>query len=268
MAGSSLLSETASNYVLMPLTESGEVNAMPLMAYAQELGEDRRGPQVLERFRGYDADPEAVALIEQAAACAEAMREAQLRAIELMRVDYPLPDTPPLTAIPRVELTEAERAMTAAERESTARTLVLGSVYAVNRQTVSQCVNACVGALQATSARRAAEASARISRYRALLWAVTGAIIALLALAFAALYRQILLPLARFVKLIPADVPLDETRGFHEVRLVASAYNGVLKRRNALDDILRSAAETDALTSLPNRYRFEQYLLESRRGAI
>ena len=70
-------------------------------------------------------------------------------------------------------------------------------------------------------------------------------------------------PLDRFVRLIPDDRLLDEKHGFQEVRLVAAAYNGVLKRRDALDAILRSAAETDALTNLPNRYRFEQYLLEA-----
>ena len=47
------------------------------------------------------------------------------------------------------------------------------------------------------------------------------------------------------------------------MRLVASAYNGVSRRRDELDSILRSAAETDALTNLPNRYRFEQYILEA-----
>jgi diguanylate cyclase (GGDEF)-like protein len=45
--------------------------------------------------------------------------------------------------------------------------------------------------------------------------------------------------------------------------MVASAYNSLRKRRDALDAILRSAAETDALTNLPNRYRFEQYLLDA-----
>ena len=36
------------------------------------------------------------------------------------------------------------------------------------------------------------------------------------------------------------------------------------KRRDELDTILRSAAETDALTNLPNRYRFEQFVLEAK----
>ena len=77
------------------------------------------------------------------------------------------------------------------------------------------------------------------------------------------LYRWILNPLGKFAKQIPTGDFLDETEGFSEVTLIASAYNDVLKRRNALDTILRNAAETDALTNLPNRYSFEQYLLES-----
>ena len=44
-----------------------------------------------------------------------------------------------------------------------------------------------------------------------------------------------------------------------EVRQVASAYNNLEKRRDAL----RSVAETDTLTNLPNRYLFEKYLLDS-----
>ena len=42
LGGSSLLSETASNYVLMPLTEAGEANVTPLQAYANELSVPRR----------------------------------------------------------------------------------------------------------------------------------------------------------------------------------------------------------------------------------
>ncbi len=262
LAGSSLMSETSSNYVLMPTTEQGEVNVSPLMAYAQELGVDRRPGDVLARFETYDIPEEAMALIREAAVSAEAMMEAQLHAIELMRSVYPLPEAGPLSAIPRVELTEAEKAMTDAEKTAAARVLVLGSVYGMNKQSVSQNVNACVEQLQANSGRLSAMASRRVGMLRQVLWIVTLTIVAILIATFATLYSQILRPLERFVRLIPEDSPLNEKRGFHEVRMVASAYNDVLNRRNALDDILRSAAETDALTNLPNRYRFEQYMLE------
>ena len=262
LAGSSLMSETSSNYVLMPTTEQGEVNVSPLMAYAQELNVDRRPDDVLARFETYDIPEEAMAHIREAATSAEAMMDAQLHALELMRSVYPLPEAGPLTAIPRVELTEAEMAMTDAEKTAAARVLVLGSVYGMNKQAVSQNVNACVEQLQANSGRLSAMASRRVGMLRQVLWIVTLTIVAILIATFATLYTQILRPLERFVRLIPEDSPLNEKRGFHEVRMVASAYNDVLNRRNALDDILRSAAETDALTNLPNRYRFEQYMLE------
>ena len=263
LAGSSLLSETSSNYVLMPVTENGEVNVTPLQAYASELGQPRRGEQVLERFRSHKINPEEMELLENAAESADFMLDAQLHAISLVRSVHPLPEIKPLTDIPIIELTEEEQAMTDAQKLAAARTLILGSIYGMNKQSVSQNVNACVGVMQSTSERMAAQLSRRISLLRVILWGITISIVIVLIITFATLYRQLLSPLGRFVTLIPEDVPLDETRGFREVRLVAAAYNDVLTRRNALDNILRSAAETDALTNLPNRYRFEQYLLES-----
>lgn len=70
-------------------------------------------------------------------------------------------------------------------------------------------------------------------------------------------------PLRRMSRLIRSDSPLDERTGLREVRMVASSYNDVRRRRDRLDSILRAAAETDALTNLPNRYRFEQFIMES-----
>ena len=263
LASSSLLSETASHYVLMPVTESGEVNVNPLSTYAQELAQDRRGSQVLARFQEYDVDEKAVALLATAAESADYMLEAQLHAISLMRTLYPLPDVSPLTSIPVTELTEEEKAMTPEQKIAAARTLVLGSVYGLNKQAVSQNVNQCVAIIQQDSAVQAAQTARKVSLMRTILWADTVTIIVILVLTFAALYTQIMFPLGKYVKQIPEGKLLDEKNGFREVRLVASAYNSVLKHRDDLDQILRSAAETDALTNLPNRYRFEQYLLES-----
>lgn len=263
LAGSSLLSETSSNYVLMPQTEAGEPNVMPLQAYAAELSQPRRGQQVVARFREHKINPEELALLETAAESADFMLNAQLHAISLVASVYPLPEIQPLTSLPLAELTQEELAMDESQRLATARTLVLGSVYALNKQTVSQNVNACVEVLQGTSARMSAELSRQIGMERTLLWVVTLMIVVMMVVTFTTLYRQVFFPLGRLTALIPEDRPLDETRGFREVRLVAAAYNDVLTRRNALDSILRSAAETDALTNLPNRYRFEQYLLES-----
>ena len=42
------------------------------------------------------------------------------------------------------------------------------------------------------------------------------------------------------------------------MRQLVDSYNGMWNRRNKLESILRSAAENDALTGLPNRYCFER----------
>ncbi|MBQ6505129.1 MAG: GGDEF domain-containing protein [Flexilinea sp.] len=263
LSGSSLLSETASNFVLMPLTETGEVNVSPLAAYAQELVQDRRGDQVLARFRNYGVSQEVYNMLEAAADNANFMLDAQLHAISLVSSIYPLPDIAPLNFIPHVELTEEEMNMTDQQKLSAARTMILGSVYALNKQSVSQNVNAAVGLIQGSSAARAAAASEKVAKMRTSLWTVTLAIIVILIITFTMLYSKILIPLKKFTEQIPTGDFLDENKGFLEVNMLASAYNDVLKRRNSLDNILRSAAETDALTNLPNRYSFEQYMLES-----
>lgn len=263
LAGSSLLSETSNNFVLRPVTSGGEINTSPLAAYATELGEDRRGSQVVERLRGYGVPEDQIAVIEVAANSANSMLEDQLHAISLIRSVYPIPEVEPFTAIPAVPLTDAELAMSDEEKCAEAAMLLLSQEYGRNKGLVSQSTNAFVEQIRGETAQRAAETGRRMGILRAVMWAVTLSIIAILVLIFIALYRQILFPLDRFVKTLPLDKPLDEGRGIREVRMVASAYNEVLKRRDALDGILRSAAERDTLTNLPNRYRFEQYLLES-----
>ena len=263
-AGSSVLSETASTYVLMPILGNGEANVGTLNAYANELAMDRRGNQVMARFQEYDVSEEAKALLAQAADSASQLLDAQLHALALVNAVYPIPQTPLLTGIHLPELTAEEAAMPDGQKLSVARSLVLGSAYGQNKYAVAQGVNGCVGLIQQQSAQESAKTAQHVGVLRAMMWVATLSIMVILICAFITLYLQIMRPLGRFEKLIPQDEPLDEKRGFREVRLVARAYNGVLKRRNDLDQILRSAAETDALTNLPNRYRFEQYVVESQ----
>lgn len=263
LGGSSLLSETSTNFVLMPLAENGEVNVSPLIAYANELTQDRRGDQVLQRFQTYNVPEESLEHLKLAAESTNYMLDAQLHAIALIRSIYPVPDMPALTSIPDYELTKEELNMSKDQREAIARNLILDSEYAQNKQTVSQEVSTCVDILDKTSTAYAISTTKRINIIRTVLWLATLAVIVIIAVTFFMLFTQIILPLEKFAQRIPAGLSLDEEHGSQEVRMVASAYNGVRKRRDALDTILRSAAETDALTNLPNRYRFEQFIMEA-----
>ena len=263
LAGSSLLSETSTNFILMPVTEHGEINAGPLAAYASELVKPRRGWQVLERFKNYDVNPEAVARLKDAAGNAEQLKAAQLHALALVNSVYPFPDVSPVNQIPLPKLNEAEKAMPPERRLAQSRIVALGSVANMNKRAVSQNVNACADILRANAGAVAAEVGKKVAILRTVLLGLAGLVMLILVGTFVALYKQMIHPVQGFVQLITGNQPLDEEKGLQEVRLVASAYNSLRKRRDALDAILRSAAETDALTNLPNRYRFEQYLLDA-----
>lgn len=266
LAGSSLMSETASNFVLMPMTETGEVNVSPLIAYAKELALPRRGDQVVERFRGYEVGDKALSLISAAAESADYLMDAQLHAISLVCAVHPLPNQPPLDTIPLRELTAEERALPDDGKLMAARLLLLNSQYGRNKQAVSENVNACVADMKETSAQARAEASRRIQVQRTLLWVATLAIIAILIFDFGILYRQLICPLKASARRIETDETLDDRKGLREMRMLAGAYNRLLKRREGLESILRSAASTDTLTGLSNRYAFERYMLELGQG--
>lgn len=267
LAGSSLLAETSGNFVLVPLTESGEVNEFPLRAYANELETGRRGYQVAERFRDYDVSAEVLEKIGLAADAAADLMQTQLHALALMTSVYPLKDGSLKARIPMPELSRQEQAMSGEQKIGLAHRLIQSSDYAQNKQTVSENINTCSGMIKEAMGRHAAAEAARVMFLRRLLWAFTLMIIAILIVTFFILHRQVIRPLVDYTHLINSENLLDEKTGFAEVRRLAAAYNRLLRRRDALDGILRSAAETDALTNLPNRYSYEHYILELQDGS-
>lgn len=262
-AGSSVMSETSSAFVLTPALEDGTVNTGPLMSYINELGVPRRGDDVLRKFENREISDAGREALELAAATADHMYETQIHAISLIRSVYPLPETPQFAPLPEAELTDEELAMPEAARLELAAGMMISMDYARSKQIISESVNTCVAEIRSAAYAKAAVMGRRLGMLRMILWIVTGTIVLLLACFFVVLYTQLVFPLNSCSRLIASNDSLDEGKGLREVRVLASAYNALLKRRDALDAILRSAAETDALTNLPNRYRFEQYLLES-----
>ena len=266
LAGSSLLSETSTTYVLMPTNEIGEINYGVIIGYTDELGKDRRGDDVAGRFSEYDVGDEAKALINAAAASANEMMDAQLHAIALVNTVYPLPNIPPLQALPGYELTSEELALSKEEKMDLALNLVFGSEYSSAKRSVSDNVSECNEVLRAEQIEKSAVVSKNISITRAVLWIVTISVAVILVLMFILFYNLLFTPLRRFVNSISKDEKLKEDDGVFEVRLLASAYNDLLERREHFEDALRLAAETDALTNLPNRFCFNGVVASEKKS--
>ena len=263
LASSSTMSETASAFVQLPVTQDGAFNSGPLIRYTQELGKDLRGPQVAEWFRSQQVGPEIQAYIDEAALKASQMFEVQLHAIALMRSVYPQPPIEELSAIPDTPLTEEELAMTAEERTEYARSLMFSREYSSLKSSVADSIENCHRTLQMDYAQASAKCEQHIDFLRIWLWIVIITIIILLTGTFVLFYRWLIMPLRSYAGQIAYDQNMEQKSDIREMRLVVNAYNALLRRRNRLESILRSAAETDALTDLPNRYSLEQYMLEN-----
>ena len=261
-AGSSILSETASGFAQMPVKPDGSPNVGPLTAYAEELGNDRRGDQVVALFQSYDVSDAVRANIEDAAEKATQMQEIQLHAIALLRSVYPLPPVPALDAIPAVPLTEEELAMPEEARVGAAKQLIIGEAYSQLKHKLTEDIESCHETIQAEIARASAQTQQHISALRTALWSVVFVIIAALTATFALSYRWLIRPLRSYARQINSDQGMDQMSIIREMRQMVISYNTLLRRRNKLEAILRVAAETDALTGMSNRAGFERVALD------
>ena len=158
LAGTSVLSETSSTFVMHPETEPGVTNYGPLVAYASELQLDRRSDDILARFNTKDVPEGAITMLRQAAENSDFLIERQLHAISLICVDHPLPKQPEvLSSIPLVALTGEEKSYSDDERQYKATNLISNQQYASNMQSLSQNVQGCVGMLQKIAGEQSAK---------------------------------------------------------------------------------------------------------------
>ena len=264
-SGASCLTETASEFVLLPTTNGGHASISPLLDYAQELRLDRGGSAILARFSRYPTASNVRQYVRLAAESADRMAQTQQHAIALIRSAYTVSSDPAIGNIPEYSLTREELDSTLEEKQQTAIELLFGEDYAREKRSVTVNTTAAVGILRTEMSKKVASASAEVASMRRLLWFATITILVVLVITFAILGSLLVAPLAGISRKINGDGTLSEARGLYEVRLLASAYNGLRDKRTALEATLRTAAETDPLTELPNRYRFDRCLTDSVR---
>ena len=265
-AGTSVLSETVAGFAQVPSVpsspDSQTLNVGPLQAYAEELTVDRRAGQIAEYFRASGVDEELQGYIDAAAASSEQMLEIQTHAISLILSVYPAPENPALEAIPRVALTAEEQAMDAEARLARARSLLLDRSYSVLKNSVSKNIESFHAAVQRRFEITSAQGRRHVSALRAAVWSCILLIGVMLTLTFLLFYRWLVQPLRQYAKDMASDRPLKQQGRVAELQTMVLSYNELLDRRNRLEAFLRTAAETDALTGLPNRYHFEKSILD------
>ncbi|MBO4283481.1 MAG: GGDEF domain-containing protein [Clostridia bacterium] len=263
VSGASALNGTATTYV----NQADKSNVGALMGYVTEIRNhpERRPATIAAHFENYNVGTEAKRHIRQAEEAAQDMYEIQMHAIALMLSAYPSAD-PSISTLTLPALSAEDAALTAEEKAAEAGVLLNASSYLERMGTVSTNVTNCVEALRDESGEVIAHNMATIRGIRLSFLFTTILFSGLLLGGFLVIYRKMIAPLDGFIRGIAADRPLDEKKGLYEVRRLANSYNALLRRRESLETVLRFAAETDQLTNLPNRYRFEQYFYDSGRS--
>ena len=263
VSGASVLYGTATTYV----GQADKTNVGALIGYANEIRNypERRPDAIAAKFAEYDVGSAPKGMIRDAQDAANTMLGIQTHAIALVWSVYPS-DHPLLAGfeIPTPE-EYGEGALTNEEKIAKAEFLLTdsNSSYAAMMGTVSSAVSRCVDLLREEADGKIMETMAVVRTLRVVLLVTTAALSLLLLSFFFVIYVWLVSPLTKFVRGIATDRPLDEKTGLYEVRRLANSYNALLRRRESLETVLRFAAETDQLTNLPNRYRFEQYFYES-----
>ena len=262
-AGVNTLSETITTYIQKPVFDDGSPNIGPLIAYVQELDRDRRGPQIADRFRSLNVGSDTQSLLDNAAEISVTMMDIQSHAITLMRSVYPLPPIPELSALPDSPLNDEELSLPEEGRTGLARKLILDQDYVQMKYFVAEDISTCNNIFAQEFSRLTLETKQHVKILRTVLWCVIFSIVIILFFIFIVIRFWLVKPLRDHSREISSDKDMKQTSRILEMQVLVNAYNALLNRRNKLESILRSAAETDTLTGLPNRYSMKRYELEA-----
>ena len=206
-----------------------------------------------------DRSPYAYAEIVSAVRFSEMRIEMECRALRLAAEGYGVD----LARYPRLadaELTEEEKALGAAEKQRAAALLLISTEYLQTRGETNERISRAAQLAGEETARSIGQQTATLEKYRALQWVMTLVVISVLVLMCALLFLLLLNPLKKSANRVQKGEELPTDKGFSELRSFAASYNELLRHRKTLEDYLRKQSRTDALTGLPNRLAFQDYV--------
>lgn len=217
--------------------------------------QDAEISSALEPYRVEDADAQLRAAVQ----AAERRVGMECRAIRL----YAEGAQKSLGGYPEAaeaELTAEERALSASEKKQAATALLISADYLQARSLSTDCVDRAVQAVSAVTEQAVEALTATLRQHQRLQWIMTFAIIALLVLSCALLVTLLLIPLARCADQVQQCEPIPSDKGLSEFRRLAIAYDDLLQHRQMTERDLHRKSQTDALTGLPNRLAFENFV--------
>ncbi len=141
-----------------------------------------------------------------------------------------------------------------------AHELLTDSAYQSTRGDVQRNLSIAVSTVNDENVASIQRLSNVLSLYRLQQWGLMALIIGTMLVMIVLLFTKLLIPLEKSVERVQKGESIPKEYGFSELRRLAESYDDLMEHRNKLEEDLRELSHTDALTGLPNRLAYEEFL--------
>ncbi|MBO7703828.1 MAG: GGDEF domain-containing protein [Solobacterium sp.] len=252
--GSDFLTEQVRQF-----TETG--NREYLDAYIREANDGRTRENALVELKKIHGETDAYGELEQALEESDALMEREYYAMRLASDarGYSVSSLP--EAVQRVELSEHDSALTRAEKEKLARSMVFDSVYQTEKNMISMHMESCLEALKADMDARHEALETELGYL--LVWQKI-IILLLIVISVSTMLLTVVLvirPLLKAEQYIRAEQCIP-VRGSEEFKFLARTYNLMFESHREQNEQLAYEATHDRLTGVYNRTGYD-FLMEN-----
>ena len=274
----SKLSETSAAFIDTPVIppysvpvpdNARKINENPITQYVLELSDDTKEPSLLlEELKKYNPKAETLALIEEAVDSMYKMNEEQYHAIYLVQ-EYTKRKGTNLEsalnaiikdAVPEYTLTAAENALTDEGLLKAADDCITGEIYNGYKSTISENLRTVLQSINQSSTKKQSNLQFNVKMLRGFLWSSILLLFIINIIFVIIISKSLVLPVVKFAKKIDDNQRLESTSNLYEANRLVNAYNALLDRHMEFENDLKEVAEMDALTGLPNRYCYNEFL--------
>ena len=175
-----------------------------------------------------------------------------------------------LSAYPELQeyaLTPQEEQLSPALQHDAAMELISSRSYQATRGNIQRTLSMEVHFAADRTAAEIEKKNRILANYRVIQWILMGLGILILIAMSVLLFVRLLIPLEKSVEIVQRGDEIPVNRGFAELQRLAASYDELLHYRNKLESNLRTLSMTDALTGLPNRMAFEDYVNQFKNDA-
>lgn len=228
-----------------------------LEGYIDELDNEQRRDHAVETLQNYWENGNAREKINMAFRQSNKLVQNELYAMKLTALASQLNDMP--QTLQKVELSQADQALSDDQKLQLARDMVLGEEYHKSKNLIEKNVNDCTHELIESLSKREAESDHRLDVLQINLLVITILLVSIVGLTGLSNHLLVVVPLRINKDCIEKGTTLEYI-GAQELRGVENSYNLMYEENHRRTMYLQHVARTDPLTGLLNRGSYDKLL--------